>query len=127
MYGGLAGCGKMELADARKAFAATGPVDAGKADLGTICSAAAEAFGLQAAQLTGRGRSRTVARARHIAIYLASRHTDASLAEIGRFFGGITHSSVKYGLDKVTGELESDPELADLVRRLTRKLRSGNS
>lgn len=127
LYAGLAGCGRMELADARKAFAATSPAETARVDLGTIRAMVAEAFSLEPSQLSGRGRSRTVARARHIAVHLAGKQTDASLTEIGRFFGGITHSSVKYGMDKVADELGRDPELTALLQRLERKLRSAGS
>ena len=48
--------------------------------------------------------------------------TDLSLNEIGRAFGGLSHSSVKYAADKVAGELEADPELRPLVERLRMRL-----
>jgi hypothetical protein len=48
---------------------------------------------------------RAYSRARHIAMFLARRFTNASLPEIGRVFGGVfgsmDHSSVWYGITRV--------------------------
>jgi chromosomal replication initiator protein len=107
LYAGVAGCGKMELAAAREAFLAMRP-------------ATAEPVTVE--QIRGRSRSRTVCRARHLAIYLTGRLTDASLTEIGRAFGGVTHSSVKHATDKIAAQCKDDPQLAGLVERLHKKL-----
>jgi chromosomal replication initiator protein len=51
-------------------------------------------FGLRPADLHTSRKSRTIALARGIAMYLARKHTDMSFPEIGRFMGGKNHSTV---------------------------------
>jgi DNA polymerase III epsilon subunit-like protein len=50
--------------------------------------------GLRPADLHTSRKSRTIALARGIAMYLARKHTDMSFPEIGRFMGGKNHSTV---------------------------------
>ncbi len=51
-------------------------------------------FGLTPADLHTSRKSRTIALARGIAMYLARRHTEMSFPEIGRFMGNKNHSTV---------------------------------
>jgi chromosomal replication initiator protein len=51
-------------------------------------------FGLRPADLHTSRKSRTIALARGIAMYLARKHTDLSFPEIGRFMGNKNHSTV---------------------------------
>lgn len=122
LYAGVEGCGKVELTAAQCAFAAMQPVTARPADLGAIKAAVGEAFHVTAEQLGGKSRSRTVCRARHAAIYLARRLTGASLTEVGRAFGGMSHSSVKHAADKTAADLAADAQLSSLIERLEKRL-----
>jgi len=122
LYAGVSGCGKVELAAARDAFAAMRPAAAEPVGIERIQRAVQEALPVTVEQMQGRSRSRTVCRARHVAIYLAAKLTDASLTEIGRAFGGITHSSVKHAMDKIARQCADDPQLAALVDRLRTQL-----
>jgi chromosomal replication initiator protein len=122
LYARVHGCGKVELAVAREAFAAMGPADSRPVDIEAVKKAVGEAFGVSPAQMTGRSRSRTTCAARHAAIYLARQLTAASLAEVGRAFGGISHSTVKHAADKTAAARRSDPTLGTLLERLARQL-----
>lgn len=51
-------------------------------------------FGLTCADLHTSRKTRTIALARGIAMYLARKHTDMSFPEIGRFMGNKNHSTV---------------------------------
>ena len=124
LYAGVSGCGKLELRAARDAFAAMRPAAAEPVGLDGIRDAVVAAFPVTAEQLLGRSRSRTIVRARHVAIYLAGRLTDASLAEIGHAFGGLTHSSVKHAADKIARQCEDDEQLAAAIQKLLQKLGS---
>jgi chromosomal replication initiator protein len=122
LYAGVAGCGQVELRAARDAFAVMRPAAEQPVSLALVKDVVVDAFPITAEQLTSRSRSRTVCRARQVAIYLTRQHTDASLAEIGRAFGGLRHSTVKHSTDKVARERGSDPELGHLIERLEGKL-----
>jgi len=62
--------------------------------LSDIESVVAIYFGLAPADLHTSRKSRTIALARGIAMYLARKHTDMSFPEIGRFMGNKNHSTV---------------------------------
>ncbi len=59
---------------------------------------------------------------RQIAMYLARRHTDYSLAEIGRMFGGRNHSTVTNAEKKVKAALDRDPVITRAVTALEEEL-----
>ena len=122
LYARVHGCGRVELTVAREAFAAMGPADSRPVGMDAVKEAVAEAFGVSPAQIAGRSRLHTICAARHAAIYLARRLTGASLVEIGRAFGGISHSTVKHAADKVGAARQNDPALGTLVERLERQL-----
>jgi len=73
-----------------------------------IIAAVAEYFDLPEADLLGRGRSRDVALPRQIAMYLMREETQASLPQIGESLGGRDHTTIMYGCDKITAQLETD-------------------
>lgn len=122
LYAGVEGCGKVQLPHALEALAALHPPAGPAVGLAGIKKAVLEVFPVRAEQLTGSSRSRTVCRARQVAIYLARKLTGASLTEIGLFFGGRTHSTVKHAVDKIAEETSRDSRLAALVERLETKL-----
>ncbi len=63
--------------------------------------------------LESSSRRKPIAFARQVAMYLAREETDASLAEIGEVLGGRDHSTILYGVEKISELVESD----DNVRR----------
>lgn len=65
-------------------------------------------FGLTPADLHTSRKSRTIALARGIAMYLARRHTDMSFPEIGRFMGNKNHSTVILATRRISKMLQGD-------------------
>jgi len=61
-----------------------------------------------------------VAFPRQIAMYLARQLTHASLAELGRAFGGKDHTTVLYAVDKIRALIQDDPQLKRTIDTLTR-------
>ncbi len=90
--------------------------------LGDITQVLTEFLPVTQDQLAGPGRTRSVCQARQMGMYLARRLTPASLSEIGRFFGGRKHSTVKHALGRIEQLIESDPDAADLVRQCESRL-----
>lgn len=81
----------------------------------------AEHYGIRLSDLVGPKRSRTIARPRQVAMYLAKTLTTRSLPDIGRRFGGRDHTTILHGIRKVEELIASDSQLAedvDLLRRL---------
>ena len=65
-------------------------------------------FGLSPADLHTSRKTRTIALARSVAMYLARKHTDMSYPEIGRFMGNKNHSTVILATRRVKQLLEGD-------------------
>jgi chromosomal replication initiator protein len=63
--------------------------------------------------LTGRDRSKEIAWARQVVMYLLREETEASLPSIGEALGGRDHTTVMYGCEKVADMVERD----DATRR----------
>jgi chromosomal replication initiator protein len=70
-------------------------------------------------------RSRSIARPRQIAMYLAKNLTTSSYPEIGRKFGGRDHTTIMHAVKKIEELLIHDSELSDDVE-LLRSLLSDN-
>ncbi len=65
-------------------------------------------FGLTPADLHTSRKSRTIALARGIAMYLARRHTDMSFPEIGRFMGNKNHSTVILATRRISRMIQAN-------------------
>lgn len=65
-------------------------------------------FGLSPVDLHTSRKSRTIALARSIAMYLARKHTDMSFPEIGRFMGNKNHSTVILASRRISKSLQAN-------------------
>ena len=65
-------------------------------------------FNLSVAELLGRGRTKEVAFARQVAMYLLREENQLSLPGIGDQLGGRDHSTIRYGVEKVAADMETD-------------------
>ncbi len=79
-------------------------------------------FNLRPEDLTGRKRTKEVANARQIAMYLLRQENDLSLPAIGEQLGGRDHSTVRYGVEKITQDLERDEALRQIIMTLRDKV-----
>jgi len=82
----------------------------------------ADFFGVQLSDMRARNRTRAVAFPRQIAMYLARHLTNASLADIGRAFGGKDHTTVLHAVDKVHSLLQTDPKFKKTLDTLTQTI-----
>jgi chromosomal replication initiator protein len=76
-----------------------------------IIKAVAKFFGVTEERLLGKQRSRDIALPRQIAMYLIREETGASLPQIGEALGGRDHTTILYGYDKISDQLETDDAL----------------
>ena len=81
-------------------------------------------FNLTVAELLGRGRTKEVAFARQIAMYLLREENGLSLPGIGDQLGGRDHSTVRYGVEKIITDLETDETTRRHVIALREKVYS---
>lgn len=90
--------------------------------IASIQSAVAEYFKISVDDLKSKRRTSTVVKPRHIAMYLCRMETDENLMKIGLEFGGRDHSTVSTAVDKVKEELESNPNLSNMLKEIKMKL-----
>ena len=90
----------------------------------TIKDAAAEFFGVTIDQLTGAGKTRQVAHARQLAMYLCRELTDLSLPKIGDEFGGKDHTTVMYADRKIRKEMTENRGTYDEIQELTQMIKN---
>jgi len=79
-------------------------------------------FGVPVAILKGRGRTKEVAHARQVAMYLLRTENDLSLPAIGDLLGGRDHSTIRHGVDKIAQEQERDEALRRQIQALREKI-----
>ena len=79
----------------------------------------AEEFNIRVADLNGRRRTANIAHPRQLAMYLARRHTQSSLQDIGAAFGGRDHGTVIHAAKTIEEKMESCQQLREQVNRLS--------
>ena len=82
----------------------------------------AEYYKIKLSDLHSKRRSRSVARPRQVAMYLAKELTNHSLPEIGESFGGKDHTTVLHACRKVKELNESDADIREDLKNLLRLL-----
>jgi chromosomal replication initiator protein len=75
-------------------------------------------FQVRPQELQSRRRYRNVLLPRQVGMYLARRLTSLSLQQIGAYFGGWDHSTVRHACKKVETALAHDAVLSGAVRQL---------
>ena len=79
----------------------------------------AQEFKIRVADINGRRRTANVAHPRQVAMYLARKHTQSSLQDIGAAFGGRDHGTVIHAAKTIEEKLASDYELQEVISRLS--------
>ena len=77
-----------------------------------VLQAVAQYFDLATEALTGKSRTKEVAEARHIAMYLLREDAHQRVTDIARLLGGRDHSTVIYGLRKIDNSLTTDAQFS---------------
>lgn len=88
-----------------------------------IQKAVAARFGISVEDLTSACRKKTMARPRHVAMYLARKFSQLSFPEIGDKFGGRDHTSVMAGIRTVEKHIAVDSALQQAVEDLEQRFK----
>jgi len=83
----------------------------------------AEYFNLSPNDLKGKKKTKKIVFPRQLAMYIAREITDFSTNELGEAFGGRDHATVLYSLDKIKGQLLTDPALLSQIDNLKRMIK----
>jgi chromosomal replication initiator protein len=89
-----------------------------KISMESILKAVGERVSLTPAQLKMKSNTRQIAYPRQIAMYLVKELTQASLPEIGRYFGGKHHTTVLHSVQKIEELRQRDDDLNTLIQSL---------
>tara|TARA_B110000196_G_C21137880_1_gene662150 strand:- start:1146 stop:2534 length:1389 start_codon:yes stop_codon:yes gene_type:complete len=88
----------------------------------SIQNLVASHFNLSIQELLSQRRSRSLARPRQIAMYLAKQHTTNSLPDIGRKFSNRDHTTVIHAVKKIDELIKKDNDIKQSVFELKKKL-----
>ena len=101
--------------------------------LGDVEEVVCEFFGIEANELKSSRRNRSISQPRMMAMFLARKLTGAAYSEIGNFFGGRNHSTVKSAEKKVLTWIDDSSEFniasytwtaENILEQLEQKLRA---
>jgi chromosomal replication initiator protein len=87
-----------------------------------IQRAVCQHFHLRTSDLTSKDRHKTVAFARHVAMYLCKLRLKCSFPELGRAFGGRDHTTVMSAVRKIEHQRQDDPQVRAHIEAIERKL-----
>jgi len=79
-------------------------------------------FKLRSVDLLSKDRHKSIAFARHVAMYLCKQRLKCSFPELGRAFGNRDHTTVMSAVRKVESLRTSDPEVRAHLEAIERKL-----
>ena len=88
----------------------------------SIQNLVASYFNLNIQELLSPRRSRSLARPRQIAMYLAKQYTTNSLPDIGRKFSNRDHTTVIHAVKKINELIKKDNEIRDNIIEIKKKL-----
>ena len=112
----------VELEMAREALRDLIPPSTVRVSIDGIIRNVADHYGVPVKDLMGKRRTKSISFPRQVCMFLARKLTSHSLEEIGGYFGGRDHTTVMYAFDKIRKNIDSDPDLARVVERLTNTL-----
>jgi len=95
-----------------------------KQDIKLLLRTVADHFGIPAEELINKKRDRKTTLARHVAIYLMREGYNCSLTAIGKELGGRNHATILHGYEKIAGELSINPNLANQIAEIKKKINS---
>jgi len=87
-----------------------------------IIKIVADYYGLTRQQITSKTRTKNIANARHIAIYLCRKLLDIPYTKIGDEFGGRDHSTIMSACTKVEEQIKKDQLFANALRDIENKI-----
>ncbi len=88
-----------------------------------IIEVVAQNYMLTKKDIISSSRQKEIAFARHIAMYLVRENTDLSLPTIASYFGGRDHTSVIYGVNKISNLIETDSSLRRKLEFLVKEVK----
>ncbi|MBI5078874.1 chromosomal replication initiator protein DnaA, partial [Candidatus Saganbacteria bacterium] len=79
----------------------------------------AEYYSVRIDDMSAKIRTKEIATARQVAMYVARKLTSASFPKIGEEFGGRDHTTVLHACEKMESAVKEDPEVAEAVEKIS--------
>jgi chromosomal replication initiator protein len=114
----------IDLEFARQEITAAVGLRANEASVEDIQRIVCHHFKLRSGELLSKDRHKSIAFARHVAMYLCKQRLKCSFPELGRAFGNRDHTTVMSAVRKVDNLRTSDSEVRAHLEALERKLGS---
>ncbi|MFH1347669.1 MAG: chromosomal replication initiator protein DnaA [Candidatus Margulisiibacteriota bacterium] len=89
-----------------------------------IQKATAEYYRVRIDDMSAKIRTKEIAIARQVAMYLTRELTNTSYPKIGEGFGGRDHTTVLHAYEKIKGAVKSNTAVREAVKNISSKLRS---
>lgn len=112
----------IDLATAQARLAETARSSRARITIEEIQRAVCSHYRIDRSEMASQRRTRSVARPRQVAMYLAKQLTPRSFPEIGRRFGGRDHSTVIHACKTIETLRVADADLDTDIRRIQRAL-----
>ncbi|MDF2694133.1 MAG: dnaA [Labilithrix sp.] len=112
----------IDLDFARQELAATSSPRPNEAGVDDIQRVVCHHFKLRTSDLLSKDRHKSIAFARHVAMYLCKQRLKCSFPELGRAFGNRDHTTVMSAVRKVEHLRSTDPEVRAHLEAIERKL-----
>ena len=93
-----------------------------KLSIGVIIDYVASYFHIEAAEIKGQSRTKDIANARQLAIYLSRELLQASFPQIGSAFGDRKHQTILYSYEKTKDLQQTDKNIKRDLKAITEKL-----
>jgi len=74
-------------------------------------------------ELKSNDKSKRIAYPRQISMYIMKELTGATLVQIGEFFGGKDHSTIKHGINKIKEDMENNSATKSLVDNIIKDIK----
>ncbi|MFH1227379.1 MAG: chromosomal replication initiator protein DnaA [Planctomycetota bacterium] len=115
---------KIDMDLAKKAFADVIGIDVHQVTISDIQQIISTHFNITIVDLQGRKRTRPIATARQVGVYLARTfHPDYSLEEIGDAFGGRDHSTILHSIEIIKQRIYKDKQFKATIDLLITDLK----
>ncbi|KAF0134910.1 MAG: chromosomal replication initiator protein [Candidatus Saganbacteria bacterium] len=83
----------------------------------------AEYYSVRIDDMSAKIRTKEIANARQVAMYLSRELTSASLPKIGAEFGGRDHSTVIHACEKIKSAIKEDKEVDEALKNILKSLK----
>jgi len=87
-----------------------------------LLSVCAKYFNIKTGDLCGSSRKKELVTARHLTAYLLLTEIKLPLKEVGELLGGRDHTSIMHARDKVVADLNTSPQLKELINGIKNSL-----